>query len=181
MRTITHLIAGGIAATALVAGTAVTASAQSTTIKDKRADVVHFEDVENDDVGTVLNRADSIASGVDVTSSTVKHGKKSLKVTIRFANLAKSPVMLQSELRARGSKKIYNVANFGSNKRVSVYNSSYSKELCSAKLSRKAGKSGRLSFTIPRSCIKKPKSLKIRSVVGNFPTGTAADPFVATL
>lgn len=171
MRTMTHLIAGGIAATTLVAGTAVTASAQSTTMKDKRADVVLYKSAADEGAGKVLNRAESIKSGVDVTSSTVKHSKKSLKVTIKVAQLTKTPILVQTEIRAKGSKKPYYATNFDSKNRVYVFDSSFSKMLCDVKLSRKTGKNGRLSFTIPRSCIKKPKSLTVRTGLASLPGG----------
>ena len=165
MRTITHLIAGGIAATALVAGTAVTASAQSTTIKDKRADVVQYDGYADfeEKSGVILNRAASIATGVDATSATVKYGKKSLKVTMRFAELGKLPIQIYGRIRVKGAKSwpSYWFDNEGSNKRVTVFDRKGTREVCKGKLTRKNGDKGTLSFTIANSCFKKPKKIKV--------------------
>ncbi|MFI5425988.1 hypothetical protein [Aeromicrobium sp. UC242_57] len=143
MRTLTHLIVGGLAATTLLATTAVTASAQSDTIKDKRADVVQY-DGYGDDSGTVLDRADSIATGIDATSATVKYGKKTLRVTMKFAELGKGSIQVYGGIRVKGSKSwpTYQIISDGSKRRVAVYNRNYSKFLCTGKLTRKNGTRG---------------------------------------
>lgn len=175
MRTIAHLVAGGLAATALVAGSAVSATAQSEKIADKRADVVHIFDLFSDpeDPGTVLDREASIATGIDATSATIKHGKKSLKVTIKFAKLTKESFILQSSVRVKGAKQSpkYGITNDGMKKSIYVYSASTDKKLCSAKMKRKTGNKGSISFTIKRSCLGNPKSVKLQTGLFAFPDG----------
>lgn len=171
MRTLTHLIASGLAATALLAGTAVTASAQSDKITDKRADVVQYNGFADLGVGgTVLNKADSIATGVDATSATVTYGKKSLKVTMRFSELGKGVIQVYGSIRIKGKKDwpTYQIISDGSNKRVSVYNRNYSKYQCSGKMIRKNGSKGTITYRIANSCIKKPKRIKVQTGLYGF-------------
>lgn len=165
MRTITHLLAAGVAATALVAGSAAAATAQSQTIKDKRADVVRYADLA-DESGTVLDRQASIDSGIDAKSATVKYTKKSLKVTIKFAKLTKEPVSLQSVIRVKGKKApSFVIFNDSGHKKVSVYNGSMSKKLCNGTMTRKTGKNGSASFTVKRKCLKNAKKIKAQTGV----------------
>lgn len=170
MRTISHLIASGLAVTALLAGTAVTASAQSTKIVDKRADVVQYDGYADLGVGgTVLDKADSIATGIDATSATIKYGKKSLKVTMRFSQLGKSVIQVYGSIRVKGKKhSSYQIISDGSNKRVSVYNRDYSKYLCAGKMTRKNGAKGTITYSIARSCIKKPQKIKVQTGLYGF-------------
>lgn len=169
MRTITHVVASGLAATALLAGTAVTASAQSTKITDKRADVVQYDGYGDDD-GTVLNRADSIAAGLDATSASVKYGKKTLKVTMRFADLTTGTIQVYGGIRVKGKKTwpSYQIISDGSKNRVAVYNRNYSKYLCSGELDRKNGARGTITYRIANSCFKKPKRIKVQTGVYGF-------------
>lgn len=170
MRLLTHLITGGIASTVILTGTAVTATAQSDKIIDKRADVVQLDDSDTSDNGTVLNRADSIASGIDVKSLTVKHGKKSLKVTIRFADLTKEDVQAQAAVRTKGHKEpkylIYSI----NRKKVGVMDldDDEFKQVCTGKQSKKAGKNGTITFAVARSCFKKPKAIKVQAAATRF-------------
>lgn len=172
MRTITHLVAGGLATTALLAGTAVTASAQSTKITDKRADVVQHDGYG--DSGTILNRADSIAAGLDATSATITYGKKTLKVTMRFAELTKGPIQVYGSIRVKGKKTwpTYQIISDGSRNRIAVYNRDYSKYLCSGDLTRKSGSRGTIVYRIANSCFKKPKRIKVQTGLYGF----AGDP-----
>lgn len=168
MRTITHLIAGGIATTALLAGTAATATAQSDKITDKRADVIKYDGFE-DEKGEVLNRADSIASGIDATSATVKYTKKSLKVTIRIADVTDRSLLAAAEVRVKGAKKSAGYSIFSiSKKKVGVFNSTGTKKYCNGKQSIKSGKKGYVSFTVARSCLKKAKAIKVQVGVVKF-------------
>lgn len=169
MRTITHLAIGGLASIAVLTGSAVTAVAQSDKITDKRADVIYHADIVSEESnGTILNRADSIASGLDTTSATVKHSKKSLKVTVRFAELAKHDVSAFATVRVKGTKApkytIYSI----SNKKVGVFKMSNMKQICTGKQTKKAGKKGLITFSVPRSCLKKPKSIKVEAGAFRF-------------
>lgn len=168
MRTLIHLTVGAAAAVALVTGSTVASSAQSQTLKDKRADVVQYEGYEDDD-GVVLDRTASVRSGFDATRATIKHGKKSLRVTMRFAELGTGPVQVYGSIRIKGKKSwpSYQIIS-GSSTRVDVYNRSYSRYLCSGKITRKNGKNGTISYTIDRSCLKKPKALKVQTGVYGF-------------
>ncbi|MFI5425989.1 hypothetical protein [Aeromicrobium sp. UC242_57] len=170
MRTITHLLVGGLATTAILTGTAVTATAQSDKITDKRADVVQYDDFEEDEAGTILDRADSLASGIEATSATVKHSKKSIKVTIRFADLTRQEVQAGAVVRVKGSKQPRYLISSISRKKVAVYDlkGDEMKQLCTGKQTKKAGKKGTITFSVKRTCLKKPKAIKVQTGVSRF-------------
>lgn len=169
MHTMKHLITTGVATVAVLAGTAVAATAQSDKIIDKRADVVQY-DGYGDDSGTILDRADSIASGVDATSAAVKYGKKSMRVTMRFANLTSGNVQVYGAIRVKGSKSwpTYQIISGRSKNRIMVYNRNYSKMLCTGKMTRKNGDRGSISYVIANSCFKKPKAIKVQTGIYGF-------------
>ncbi|WP_456698131.1 hypothetical protein [Aeromicrobium sp. P5_D10] len=169
MRTITHLAISGLATIAVLTGTAVTAVAQSDKITDKRADVVQYDGIEEiGGNGTVLNRADSLASGIDATSATVKHSKKSLKVTIRVAELTSQEISAYATIRLKGKKTPKYVIYSISKKKVGVFNLSNMKRLCTGKQTKKAGKKGTIAFSVARSCLKKPKAIKVEVGLGRL-------------
>lgn len=172
MRLLTHLITAGITSTVVLTGTAVTASAQSTKITDKRADVLQIDDFEEGENGTVLNRSDSIDSGIDVKSLTVKHGKKSLKVTMRFADLTKEDMQAQAAVRVKGDKEPRYLVYSLNRKKVGVIDMENDEfdQVCTGKQSKKAGKNGTITFTVARSCFKKPKAVKVQAASTRFIT-----------
>lgn len=162
MRTITHLAISGLATIAVLTGTAVTAVAQSDKITDKRADVIQHDEDEEEGGGTVLNRVDSLNSGIDATGATVKHGKKSLKVTIRFAELTKDETSPYAVVQVKGKKTPeYFIASIGK-KQVGVFSTSDFEQVCTGKQTKKAGKKGTITFSVARKCFKKPKAVKVQ-------------------
>lgn len=172
MRTIARLVAAGLATTALIAGSATSATAQSQKIKDKRADVVSYNGIDDVD-GSVLDREASIATGIDATSATIKYTKKSFKVTVKFAKLTKDRVFVQSLIRVKGAKHSpkYILMNDGNNKKIFVYDRPMEKKLCTGKLVRKTGNSGSITLTVKRSCFDKAKSIKVQTGFYNLPNG----------
>lgn len=183
MRTIARLLAAGLATTALVAASATPASAQSQRIKDKRADVVRYEarDDDNGDKATVLDRKASVATGLDATQSTIKHSKKSLTVTIKFSKLTKHRVYVHTYIRFKGAKNQaqFIVLNHGSNKKVSIYDRALEHTFCTAKLKRKTGKSGSISFKIKRKCLDSPKAIKATTSLMTYPDGRVGDTYLS--
>jgi ribosomal protein L30E len=163
-------LAAAAATTALIVTAAPSAHAQTVKITDKRADVVYFQG-EDDETGTLLDKRASAASGVDVTSVTIKHAKKSLKITYRFAELAKRDVLFIGELRIKTQKnknKRFSFMNLGSARNIIVYNDKEFDLACEVKAKRKVGKKGTFTITIPRKCLSDPKAIKLRSNVAQI-------------
>jgi hypothetical protein len=185
MNFLTRVAAGAVATTALIASAAVPAQAASDKITDKRADVLKFEDISDyTNSGTPLNRADSTASGIDITSYTVKHAKKSVKVTFKFADLHKTTTVYgEVQVKDKKNKTRHFAYTTGASMRqILVMNSSGSKILCKTTATRKHGARGSLTFTIDRSCLKTPKKLKSFGVSYDLTqAGEAEDGSIAGL
>lgn len=167
MRTMFKLVTACLVTTAILGGTTAAASAKSETMKDKRADVVHV-DVAPDGVETssILDAAASYATGVDATSTTVKHGKNTIRVTIRFAYLSSRNVRATTLIRTSGKDRpLFSAHGGGSNKYVYVYDKVDDARLCTRPQTYKQGLRGYLTFTIRRSCIGNPKSIKVSSTI----------------
>lgn len=174
MGTLFKIVSAGLAASTILAGTAVSASAQSETIKDKRADVVRYDTKYTDsreilETITVLDAEASRATGIDATSTTVKHGKKTIRVTIRFSHLSTRDVTARTFLRtsAKG-RPVFRAHVDSSHKNVYVYDTTRGKRTCIRPQSYKRGAQGQITFTIPRSCIGSPKSFKASSTVSRL-------------
>lgn len=161
MRTMKLLITGGIATTALLASTAVTASAQSTTIKDKRADVLHYKTL--DSKPTFLSKAKSTASGIDITKAKIDYSKKKLAITYTFAKLSKKKVNVLGLVKTNAG--MFYFANDGS-KKVTVYDMEDFSKTCSAsKVAKKSGKKGTIKVTLKRSCFDNAKKVRVMTSI----------------
>ncbi|KRC63472.1 hypothetical protein ASE12_01065 [Aeromicrobium sp. Root236] len=163
MRIISQLLGTGIVATALVSAVATSAVAQETTVKDLRADVVQYSVDDDLDPGTILDGPTSIATGIDATSARVKHTKKSVAIQMRFADLTTDKTFTYAGIRVRGAKTwpSYWVQSNGSKTKGAVYDRNF-KRLCSATFTTRSGESGWINVVVPRSCINKPKEIKVK-------------------
>lgn len=166
MRTIRSIATGCVVTAVLLGGTTVTASAQSETMTDRRADVTKLEQQAGGvTTKTVLDKGASVASGIDVTSSTVKHGKKSLRITTRFAFLSTRNVSITSVISVKGAGRTFVIENDERSNFVHVSRLDGSKVYCTVKLTYRAGENGYTTYTIPRSCIKNPRSIAVSTSV----------------
>lgn len=157
MRT-TARIAAAVLSTTIVVGSVTSAFAETATVKDKASDVIAYAH-ETDETGVVLGYADSIASGADIRSLKVDHGKKKVTVTVKFAEL-KSGVYVSVAFRP-GSKALPDrfLVNTGS-KSGEVYDQK-DKARCAVPLTTKLGKGGMIKATVKRSCLGDPKKIKV--------------------
>jgi len=161
MRTCARAAAVLLTTTIVVGGTAATASAQSTTVKDRATDVLTYSDDDQD--GTRLGYSASVASGADVRSLKVNHGKKSVTLTYTFAELG-ADTTISAAIRLKGKKR----PAFGligtSLRTVGVY-SLKGKKVCSARVSAKTGTKGWVKVVVKRSCLKNPTTFQVAANV----------------
>ena len=163
MRILAHLSAALVSATVVLASTVVAASAQETTITDKRADVVQY-DGRDDDSGTVLGADDSVSTGVDATSARIRHTKKYVTILMRFENLTGGRVLSYAGLAVNGTGTTsYWIYNRGSKSTVTVLNRAQTKVLCTGAFTQKAGKNGSLYLRVARSCLGYPHKIKAQT------------------
>jgi hypothetical protein len=172
MRIVARSAAALLTTAVVVGGTTTAAQAQATTVKDKSSDVVRYADM-NDATGTVLGHTDSVATGADVRSLTVKHTKKSVTVTLRFADL-KSTTIASVAFRPSGKAKPNRVFVNTGNRSGEVYDLK-DKARCTAPVTTKYGRGGSIKATIKRSCLGSPKKIKVSAaaVVYDPTTGGA--------
>lgn len=156
MRTTTRAAAVLLTTTIVVGGTAATAHAQATTVKDKASDVLTYSDGDN---GTLLGYADSVASGADVRSLKVNHGKKSVTFTYKFAELGPDTT-ISAAIRLPGKKRpSYGLIGTSPHK-VAVYNLKAEKQ-CSARVTSRTGAKGWVKVVVKRSCLKNPEKIQV--------------------
>lgn len=157
MRTTARAAAVLLASTIVVGGTAATAHAQATTVKDKASDVVTYTSGSED--GTVLGYRDSIASGADIRSLKVNHGKKSVTLTVKFAELGPDTT-ISALFRVNGKKQPSLVLVSPSPGKADVYNRK-GKKVCSARVTTRTGTKGFVKAVVKRSCLKNPKKIRV--------------------
>lgn len=170
----TALTATATAALLVSGGTAATA--QSATIKDRTSDVLHYADAD-DERGTQLGYADSVATGIDLRSMRIKHTKKSVVVDLRFSDLDAETgvyVALRLDGESRPSRYLINIEN----QKGQVVNTQGRKR-CSVPLTSRTGKRGTIHAVIKRSCLGDPT--KIKASVFSFDSGFFSDndPYAA--
>lgn len=157
MRTTARTAAVLLTTSLVIGGTAATAHAQATTVKDKTSDVVTYSDADQD--GTLLSYSDSVASGADVRSLKVDHSKKSVTLTYKFAELGPDTT-ISAAFRVNGKKR----PAFGligtSLRKAAVYNLK-GKKVCSARVTAKTGTKGSVKVVVKRSCLKNPKKIQV--------------------
>jgi hypothetical protein len=176
MRTLTRLTASGFVAAAMIATTASGAHAQSTTVKDKRADVLYYASADATKP-EVLGKSASIKSGVDVTKVKYDYSKKRLKVKISFSKLASSKVYFTTYVSFKGAQWGPNfvISNNGSKKKAKVLDGATNKNVCSAKLKRDTGNKGSISFEFKRKCFDTKQPLAFLTVVSADKSGKNPD------
>lgn len=153
-----------VATTALLLSTGIAAHAQSETIKDKSSDVIEYADAA-DETGVVLNYADSVASGLDMRSLRVKHSKKSVSVTLKFAQLNSSTIAYLV-FRTDGKKNASRTMFTMDRKSGLVMNPRGDKR-CLAPLTTRLGKGGSIKAVIDRSCLGTPKKIKVSAAASD--------------
>lgn len=165
MRTTTRVAAILLTTTIVAGGTAASASAQVTTLKDKASDVLSFADQTTDERGTRLSYSESVASGVDLRSLKAEHTKKSLSVSVKFADLSPEALLIVS-LRLDGKRKPSRFLIVSGDQKASVIDATGKKQ-CSAGVSGRLGASGYVKFVAQRSCLDDPKRIKVSAFVGD--------------
>jgi Flp pilus assembly secretin CpaC len=166
MRTTARVAAALLSTTIVVGGTATTAFAQSSTVKDRASDVVSSdltlvgEEVQEQE--SVLSYRSSIASGVDLRSMRVSHGEKTVTVTLRFAELRRDAIAVVA-FRLDGDAEPERILTNTSRRwgRVSDVDD---KKKCTVPIQTKTGPKGTIRATIKRSCLGDPKRLKATAV-----------------
>ena len=158
MRTSARVVTTLLTTTIVVAGTATAASAQATTTKDRSGGVITFAN-EQDEQGTQLSAADSAASGLDIRSLKIDHGKKKVVVTLKFSRLGSDTITSMAFRPNNKSQPNRILVNTG-RKSGDVFNARYQPK-CGATLKTKLGKNGYIKATIKRSCLGTPKKLRV--------------------
>jgi hypothetical protein len=165
MRTTARVAAALMTTTIVVGGTATSAFAQATTVKDKSSDVISFID-DNDQNGVVLGYADSVASGADLRSLKVDHRKKDVKITLKFADLKKG-TFVSVAFRPDNKKQPNRVLVNTGSKSGEVYDMK-NKATCAVPLTTKLGRSGYIKATIKRSCLGSPKKIRVTAAALSY-------------
>lgn len=170
MRTTTRAAAAVLTTAVVVAGTATSASAQSTTIKDRATDVVSTSlsltddvDLDLDDKGTPLTYAESLASGVDIRSMRVSHGKQTVGLTLRFSNLGRgAQTIVAFRLDGRSQPERVLVSTSSRSARILKDDGKADKD-CRVPLTTKTGRNGYIRAVIDRSCLDDTRRIKVSS------------------
>ncbi|MET0448663.1 MAG: hypothetical protein ABW004_09660 [Aeromicrobium sp.] len=162
----TALAAAATAALLISAGTA--AHAESDNVKDKASDVIHIQDID-DENGTVLGFRDSIATGVDMRGMRLKHGKKSVSVNLKFADLKKdTQIIVLFRLNGKVQPKHF---LFNVNSRSAYLLGQDLDDACTVPLKTKTGRKGTIHAVIKRSCFGDPVKIKATAITaGGDPT-----------
>ena len=167
-RTIGHLVATSAVTAALVASTGVAAHADSAVVKDKASDVVSSKLVFNADATdvveteSVLDYRRSIASGVDLRSMRVNHGKKTVSVTLKFAELRRDAVAIVAfrlDGQAEPERLFMNTA-----RRSGTVSNDKDKKQCKVPVTTRTGPKGYIRTVIDRSCLDDPTRIKATTV-----------------
>lgn len=165
-------IAAGIAA-ALLTVSAGAAHAQTTTVKDRASDVVDLAAGKGQQ-DTLLGYADSVATGIDLRSMRVKHTKKSVAVTLRFADLSPR-ANIGIAFRVNGRSKPQFTLTSISSTRAEVRNAA-DKRRCAVPLTRRTGPRGTVHVVVARSCLASPRKIKVGAAASLVtPAGESVD------
>ncbi|KAA1378706.1 hypothetical protein [Aeromicrobium fastidiosum] len=158
MRSSARIAAALVSTAFAVSATATGAFAQSTTVKDKASDVIAYAD-DNDQNGTVLGYAESIASGADLRSVTVDHGKTNVTLTIKFADLQNTTavsVAFRPDAKKRPNRVLANTGRASG-----VVFDTDGEARCTVKLKTRPGRSGSIKATVKRSCLGSPDKIRV--------------------
>jgi hypothetical protein len=161
-RTVTRLVASTAVAAGLVLSAGATAHAEGTNVKDKASDVTYVPDASEDDY-SVLGYQASIDSGVDLRGMRVKHGRKTVTVRLKFAQLS-ADTRIALEIRSDGRRKPDHQLYALSSRRAILYNTALD-DTCTVPVTTRPGSRGTVSVTIKRSCLDEPDRLKVAATV----------------
>ena len=173
MRTLTRLVSGTAATTAILAAGLAGASAQESTVRDRASDVIQYVG-EDDETGTILGYQPSLDTGTDLRSMRVLHGSSSVTVTLKFAELDHHGADIVMLFRESGQKDI-NRLLFNIGKKSAVVISPGGSLKCTVGLSVQTGTKGHIYTKIKRKCLSNPVKLKAAAIVGRT-TGTEDEP-----
>jgi hypothetical protein len=167
-RTIGRLAATTATTAVILASAGVAAHADSAVVKDKASDVLSSKLVLNDDetdaeqTDSVLDYRRSIASGVDLRSMRVSHGKKTVAVTLRFAELRRDAVAIVAfrlDGQAEPERLFMNTA-----KHSGTVADAKDKKQCKVPVTTHTGPKGYIRTVIDRSCLDDPTRIKATTV-----------------
>jgi hypothetical protein len=167
-RTIVRLAATSATTAVMLASAGVAAHAESAVVKDKASDVIQSElvltddDTDVDDKESVLGYRDSIASGIDLRSMRASHGKKTVSVTLRFAELHRDAQAVIA-FRVNGQAEPDRLF-MSSNSRSGRIISDTDDKVCKVPVKTKTGAKGTMRVVIDRSCLDDPTRLKVALV-----------------
>lgn len=173
MRTLTRLVGGTAATTAILAAGLAGASAQESTLRDRASDVVRYVG-EDDETGTILGYQPSLDTGTDLRSMRVLHGSSSVSITLKFAELDRDGADISVAFRESGQTDISRLL-FNTGKKSAVVISLGGSLKCTVPLSVQTGKKGHIYTKITRKCLSNPAKLKASAVVSRM-TGTEDAP-----
>lgn len=158
MRHVSRLVTPMVVAVGLVLTAGATANAEGTNVKDKASDVNYVPDISKEDV-TILGYQASIDSGVDLRGMRVRHGKKTVTLRLKFAQLAPD-AKISMEFRSNGRRQSDHYL-FSVSTRRAVLLESKAFDTCSVPLTVKTGRKGTLYAVIKRSCLGDPERIKV--------------------
>jgi hypothetical protein len=161
MRAATRLVASTAVAAGLVLSAGAAAHADGTNVKDKASDVLYVPDSSNDDFSILGYRA-SADSGTDLRGMRVKHGKTTVTVRLKFANLAKD-ASISLQFRSNGRSQSDHFL-FSVSQRRGVLLDDRFEDTCTVPLKARTGYKGAVSATIKRSCLDDPDRIKVSAV-----------------
>ena len=170
MRTSARVAATLLTTTIVVGGTATTAHADVTNVKDKASDVIYVPDSSKDDY-SVLGYQASIDSGVDLRGMRVRHGRKTVTLRLKFTQLAPD-AKISMEFRSNGRRQTDHYL-FSVSSRRGVLLDAKAADTCSVPLTARTGRDGTLYAVIKRSCLGDPERIKVSG--GAFRGDLASD------
>jgi hypothetical protein len=176
MRTSHRAAAAAVATAALVAAGTSTAQAGTDDVKDKASDVIRYQDFD-DENGTVLSYRDSIASGVDMRGMRLRHGKKSVSVNLKFAQLTRDTqviVLFRLNNKVQPQRFLFSAGN----REAILIGDEDPEETCDVPLKVKTGRKGTIHAVIDRSCFGDPVKIKATAVVSSSELDAEDGPYV---
>jgi hypothetical protein len=158
IRTLTRSTLATVVTAAFVVGSVTTAHAQSARVRDKSSDVFDLA-AEKGGRDAVLGYADSVASGADLRSMSVKHTQRSISMTLRFADLGPQTEVAIA-FRIDGRSKPQFVLTSLSRSKAEIRNAA-DKRRCTVPLTTTNGPRGTVHVVVERSCLGSPRKIKL--------------------
>jgi hypothetical protein len=162
MRLVTRTAAALLTTAVVLTGTAVSATADSDTVKDRASDVITWPSKDPGATATRLGYQASVDSGVDLRSMRVRHDKRTITVTAKFSNLGPS-TRLYVNLRLNGKKKITRFV-FAQDGTARIITPKFNVK-CTRPLVVRTGPKGLMKAVFKRSCLSNPRTIKASAFV----------------